>query len=216
MHIQHASPAKLSCNNAAACAAVVKRRAQSAARRRGRSAGCRTENGARRSCPVAVPNGRAAGRAGPADRASQRIFRICGYPEGVKSLPLKFGKQKKTRKEPSFYITGALAALTDVMDQPLLTPASVALSLSPPRTPPYDSPVRKLYNDPTAARRHLAGILQARDDLNGGDASSDGGGGYQSHAIASRILQLTSDLKGLPLHPHIPSSLSLPVQVRRL
>ncbi|EJK57250.1 hypothetical protein THAOC_22729, partial [Thalassiosira oceanica] len=84
---------------------------------------------------------------------------------------------------------GALAALTDVMDQPLLTPASVALSLSPPRTPPYDSPVRKLYNDPTAARRHLAGILQAaRDDLNGGgDAStSDGGGGYQSHAIASR------------------------------
>lgn len=168
-------------------------------------------------CRAERSGGRAGGTGGPSEPTNLPNLRPGA--EGVKSLPLKFGKQKKTRKEPSFYITGALAALTDVMDQPLLTPASVALSLSPPRTPPYDSPVRKLYNDPTAARRHLAGILQAaRDDLNGGgDAStSDGGGGYQSHAIASRILQLTSDLKGLPLHPHIPSSLSLPVQVRRL
>ena len=100
------------------------------------------------------------------------------------------------------------------MDQPLLTPASVALSLSPPRMPPYDDPVRKFYDDPTAARRHL---LQARDDLNGRDDASSGDGvsGYQSHTLASRVFQLASDLKGLPQHPHLPSSLSLPDQVRR-
>ena len=182
-----------------------------------RSGSCRNEQRARAGAAATserVDAGPAALRARPDESC-----RICAQLRSLQSLQ----SERVVRGHGGHGSASALLGVgcrPSIMDQPLLTPASVALSLSPPRTPPFDSHVRKLYatGDPTAARRHLARILQTRDDLNNdGDA-----GGYQSHTLASRVLQLKSALSPwvlrnyptLPLHPHLPSSLSLPDQVR--
>jgi len=102
--------------------------------------------------------------------------------------------------------------------QPLLTPASVALSLAPPRVPPHGSLLRKLYTHPNAAHPHA--VLQ-NDKLghhNTNDERDDSNRGYQSHTLTSRLLQLFTSSSGrifLLHHPHLPTSLSLPEQLTR-
>jgi len=87
------------------------------------------------------------------------------------------------------------------MAQPLLTPTSVALSLSPPRFPPH---YRHHNHDP---QQH------SKDHGENSD--------YESHTLTSRILQLVAPLTNFRAlrnnlqHPHLPSSLSLPDQLTR-
>ena len=78
--------------------------------------------------------------------------------------------------------------MTNQQQQPLLTDESVALSLAPPRTPPRGS-----------------------DD----DAKTSS---YESHNLQARFLQLLHDGNHAlhhNIHPHLPSSLSLPDQLIR-
>ena len=111
--------------------------------------------------------------------------------------------------------------------QPLLTPTSVALSLAPPRVPPYGSILRKLYTHPKYAHRYLregalVGLHLQRSEKN--DNATDhhhdelDEGCYQSHTLTSRILQLfgpTQNHYFQSHHPHLPTSLSLPDRLTR-
>ncbi|KAL7546918.1 hypothetical protein ACHAWF_010244 [Thalassiosira exigua] len=113
--------------------------------------------------------------------------------------------------------------------QPLLTSASLALSLAPPRAPPHGTALRGLYagrpGPSTRGRRRLARDGGGRDGVagrgkgRGKGGVDDAGGSYQSHSISSRVLQLAAlhphltkaDLR----HPHLPSSLSIPDALTR-
>ncbi|KAL9184378.1 hypothetical protein ACHAXT_002464 [Thalassiosira profunda] len=95
---------------------------------------------------------------------------------------------------------------------------AVALSLAPPRAPPHGSVHRTLYTTPHGVHRHLAQD-QNRREAQRADAATDeeGEGGYQSHTLPSRVLQLlyggSPRRRRRPLlssHPHLPTSLSTP------
>jgi len=103
--------------------------------------------------------------------------------------------------------------------QPLLTHESVALSLAPPRAPPRDSILRNLYTNPRSAARlsHLfTSTSNNEDDVDDPDHTKTSS--YESHNLQSRFLQLLQDGNHLlhhSIHPHLPSSLSLPDQLIR-
>lgn len=102
-----------------------------------------------------------------------------------------------------------------VMAQPLLTPASVALSLSPPRTPPHGSVLRNLLLNPKHGGHHHHHHRDDKSDRQG----EDDGSRYRSHTLRSRLLQLLAPhfrLRDLARHPHLPAgSLSLPDRLTR-
>lgn len=97
--------------------------------------------------------------------------------------------------------------------QPLLTPTSVALSLSPPRVPPHGSILRKLYTNPKAAHRHFY-FSHHSGDLHHGNSEGQHDDDYQSHSLASRLLQILPHGIHIP-HPHLPNSLSIPDTLTR-
>lgn len=107
--------------------------------------------------------------------------------------------------------------------QPLLTHESMALSLSPPRAPPRDSVIRNLYTNPRSAVR-LHNLLTSKSTSSINDNDEDNPdhntktSSYESHNLQSRFLQLLQDGNHLlhhNIHPHLPSSLSLPDQLIR-
>jgi len=106
--------------------------------------------------------------------------------------------------------------------QPLLTHESVALSLAPPRAPPRDSVIRNLYTNPRSdMRRHnlltsTSTSSKIDDDVDDPDQAKTSS--YESHNLQSRFLQLLQDGNHVlhhNIHPHLPSSLSLPDQLIR-
>ena len=107
--------------------------------------------------------------------------------------------------------------------QPLITKESVALSLAPPRTPPSDSVIRNLYTNPRSAAQLYNLLTNARNDFdvenpNRANHDSHKTSSYESHNLQSRFLQLLQDGNHLlhhSIHPHMPSSLSLPDQLIR-
>ena len=107
--------------------------------------------------------------------------------------------------------------------QPLLTHESMALSLAPPRAPPRGSVIRNLYTTtyphPVARLQNLltsTGNNNNNDDMDDPDHTKTSS--YESHNLQSRFLQLLQDGNHLirhSVHPHLPSSLSLPDQIIR-
>jgi alpha-beta hydrolase superfamily lysophospholipase len=105
--------------------------------------------------------------------------------------------------------------------QPLLTKESVALSLAPPRSPPGGDVIRNLYADPHLSAARLFAILtsEAAAGNNSDENHSDYNiSSYESHNLKRRFVQLLHDgnrVLHYSIHPHIPTSLSLPDQLIR-
>ena len=100
--------------------------------------------------------------------------------------------------------------------QPLLTEESVALSLAPPRSPPGGDVIRNLYADPHISAARLFSILTS--EAAAGNHNDENHSSYESHNLKRRFVQLLHDGNRVlhhSIHPHIPTSLSLPDQLIR-
>ncbi|KAL7473703.1 hypothetical protein ACHAXS_014211 [Conticribra weissflogii] len=101
-------------------------------------------------------------------------------------------------------------------EQSLLTPTSVALSLSPPRCPPHGTVIRDLFSGSAGANR-LYELLRYHDPSDALFRQQNNHGNnndYQSHTLLSRLSQIVKSIPKRP-HPHLPSAPDLPDRMTR-